>query len=250
MQYWPVIGYDLVVHAAAHVGGRSDIDNRAAYLGAYNAQLDGAFFEWVLRTKPRHVVYLSSSAVYPVTLQGEDGVPLVETMADPMDPRLPDQTYGWTKLVGERWAAEVNALGSTRVHIVRPFSGYGCGQSVDYPFIAFAERARSREDPFKVWGSGLQVRDWIHIDDVVAGIMAVVEADVIEPVNLGTGRGLTMIEVAELVTEAAGYDPDLAFDPDMHPGVLHRVADTTRMRAYYTPTIDVESGILRVLAGR
>jgi nucleoside-diphosphate-sugar epimerase len=239
---------DLVVHAAAHVGGRADIDGRPTFVGAYNLQLDGALFEWALRARPGAVVYLSSSAAYPVALQ--TGVPpraLAECDIDLAAPSLPDATYGWTKLTGERLAAEARAEG-LRVHVVRPFSGYGTDQDNAYPFPAFIGRAQRRADPFAVWGDGRQVRDWIHIEDVCAAVLAVVDQGVDVPVNLCTGRPVSMTELAGMVASAAGYRPRV--EPVGGPaGVLHRVGDPTLLRTVYEPKICLEDGVRRALAG-
>jgi len=244
--WWP---FDLVVHAAAHVGGRADIEGKPTFLGAYNLQLDGALFEWALHARPAHLVYLSSSAVYPVALQ-TDGVSryLREADVDLARPELPDATYGWTKLTGERLAAEAAAEGLT-VHVVRPFSGYGTDQDDTYPFPAIVGRARRREDPLTLWGDGTQVRDWIHIDDVVAGILAVVEQDVTVPVNLCTGRPTRFDELARLVAAAAGYWPAVEHLTGAPAGVSYRVGDRARMWDVYQPKVTLEEGIRRALDG-
>lgn len=240
--------YDLVVHAAAHVGGRADIEGRPTFLGAYNAQLDGALFEWALRTRPAHLVYLSSSAVYPVALQdGWLGRTLAEDDVDLAAPRLPDATYGWTKLTGERLAAEAAAEG-VRMHVVRPFSGYAADQDDTYPFPALLARVAARRDPVEVWGDGQQVRDWIHIDDVIGGILAAVEQGVPGPVNLCTGRPMPFIELVALMAAAAGYQA--GWKPVGGPaGVFYRVGDPARMLGFYRPRVSLEEGIRRALAG-
>ena len=61
--------YDLVVHAAAVVGGRTMIDGAPFELAAIDLELDAALWRWAHRTRPRRVVYLSSSAAYPVAMQ-------------------------------------------------------------------------------------------------------------------------------------------------------------------------------------
>jgi nucleoside-diphosphate-sugar epimerase len=239
--------YDLVIHAAAHIGGRSDIEGRPTYLGAYNLQLDGALFEWAIRNKPGAVIYLSSSAVYPVIMQdGLSARRLAEHDVSLRDPRLPDATYGWTKLTGERLAAEYMAEGG-RVHVVRPFSGYGEDQSLDYPFPSFAQRALRREDPFEIWGNGRQVRDWIHVDDVVAGALAVFEQDVRSPVNLCSGVGVSFNELAEMFAEAIGYEPTLEHQLDAPSGVVHRVGDPRKMFEIYMPKVSLVEGVHRAL---
>jgi nucleoside-diphosphate-sugar epimerase len=239
--------FDLVVHCAAQIGGRLGIENKAAYIGAYNMQLDGALFEWALRTRPAHVIYWSSSAAYPISMQWGPRESLREYYIDPVLPERPDQTYGWVKLIGERLAAEVQADG-VRVHVFRPFSGYASDQSPNYPFRSFIDRARRREDPFTVWGSGNQIRDFIHVQDVVSAAMAAIDQDYQGPLNLCTGVGTSFNELAELVTSAASYRPTIEHDLSKPEGVYYRVGDPTEMLKVWKPLVSLEDGIRQAIS--
>lgn len=132
--------------------------------------------------------------------------------------------------------------------VVRPFSGYGEDQSADeYPFPAFAQRARNREDPFIIWGDGSQVRDWIHVSDICAAILAMIDGGIDGPVNLGTGRPVSMRKLAGMFAECAGYSPQFRPLPDKPAGVAHRVADVTRLSEFYKPAVSLEDGVARAL---
>jgi nucleoside-diphosphate-sugar epimerase len=244
-------GFDVVVHCAAVVGGRAKIDGASLDL-AVNLELDAALFRWAARARPGRVVYISSSAAYPVMLQTwDDARPLREpaiTLHEPII-GMPDQLYGWSKLTGELLAMRAREAG-VPVTVVRPFSGYGEDQSPDYPFAAFAARARNREDPFTIWGSGDQVRDWVHVDDICAAILACIDGGVDGPVNIGTGRGTPMRELARLMCAAAGYEPEFRVLPGQPSGVAYRVADVTRLREVYTPAVSLEEGVRRVFEER
>ena len=172
--------------------------------------------------------------------------PLSEDDIDLDHVRRPDATYGLAKVTGEQLAAHAEADG-TRVHILRPFSGYGGDQDEAYPFPAFIARARHGDDPFEVWGDGTSIRDWIHIDDLVGATLAAIAHDVTGPVNLGLGRPTTFDELARLVTERAGYTPAIKHLPDAPQGVHTRVSDPARMLRFYRPLVDLEEGIARVL---
>jgi nucleoside-diphosphate-sugar epimerase len=241
--------YDLVVHAAATAPHRAAIDGQPMNL-ALDLALDAAMFEWAVRTRQRRVLYLSSSAAYPVDLQNDFATAreLQEDMIrwDRYNVGAPDASYGWVKLTGERMAAAAAQAGLA-VHVVRPFSGYGSDQGESWPFGAFAARARRREDPFTIWGDGRQVRDWIHIDDVVAGALAVVDVDVREPVNLCTGVGTSMRELAELVCAGAGYEPAFVLREDAPAGVAYRVGDPSRLFEIYRPKVSLAEGVERAM---
>jgi nucleoside-diphosphate-sugar epimerase len=240
-------GYDLAIHCAAIVGGRASIDGSPLGV-ATNLALDAWYMRWLVKTGTPRAVYFSSSAAYPVHLQAK-GWPLTrlrESQIDLDEPELPDATYGWAKLTGEKLARHAEAEGC-RILIPRPFSGYGSDQADCYPFPAFIQRAKQQQDPFEVWGDGTSARDWIHIDDIVGAVLAAIDQDITGPVNLGTGRVTTFDHLAGLVTEAAGYQPEIKHLPAAPQGVHTRVCDPSRMLAYYTPRVSLEEGIRRAL---
>lgn len=238
--------YDLAVHCAAIVGGRASIDGSPLNV-ATNLALDAWYMRWLVRTGTPRAVYFSSSAAYPVDLQHRGSTHrLTEADIELGHPRLADATYGLAKRAGEQLVPYAERAG-TRVHVLRPMSGYGTGQALDYPFPSFIDRARRRADPFEIWGDGTQVRDWIHVDDVVAATLAVVDQDVTGPVNLATGRATSFAELAGLVTGAAGYSPQFKHLPAAPTGVHYRVGDPTRLNSICPPKVSLEEGIRRAL---
>ncbi|MFW6074610.1 MAG: NAD-dependent epimerase/dehydratase family protein, partial [Chloroflexota bacterium] len=195
-----------VFHLAAVVGGRLKIDGDPLSV-ATDLAIDAEFFNWAIAAEPERILYASSSAAYPVHLQGEsDHVALHEEMIDFDSGKVgtPDMTYGWAKLTGEylsRIAAKNYGL---NVACVRPFSGYGEDQDESYPIPAIAARAARREDPLTVWGSGLQGRDFVHIEDCVTVMQRAL--DVIHDgsaINIGSGCLTTFLEVARLFADLA-----------------------------------------------
>lgn len=215
--------YDLVVHAAARSPHRAAIDGDPG-MHAYNAMLDAAMFDWAIRTRQHRVLYLSSCAVLDGAVDG----------------------YAAGKLAGERLASHARMAG-VPVTVVRPYSGYGEDQSEDFPFRAIVERARRRDDPFVIWGDGAQVRDWIHIDDVVGGALAAVGSGVEDPVSLCTGVGTSMLELARMACASVGHDPEFAFRLDKPSGQPRRVGDPSLMLRFYRPRVSVAEGVARAL---
>lgn len=238
--------WDLVVHCAAVVGGRATIDGDPLAT-AESLSIDAEMFRWAAVARPGRVLYFSSSAAYPVSLQtSAQAGHLAEDWIQLWAPGKPDQVYGWSKVTGELLAARLREAG-VPVTVVRPFSGYGEDQDETYPFRAILERVRRREDPLEIWGSGEQVRDWIHVDDLVAGALAVAESGTGDPVNLCTGQATSFMELASLMARAAGYAPRFRPLPDKPAGVAYRVGDPSRMRQFYEPRVTLAGGILRAL---
>lgn len=241
--------WDLVVHCAAVVGGRETIDGDPLAT-AESLSIDAEMFRWAAVARPGRVLYFSSSAAYPMWFQtlwsARRGYRLREDDVDLAVVQQPDHVYGWSKVTGEMLAAQLRRVG-VPVTVVRPFSGYGEDQDETYPFRAILERVRRREDPLEVWGTGDQVRDWIHVDDVVAGALAIAEAGTEEPVNLCTGWPTTFRELARVMATVAGYDPQIKPLPGRPAGVMYRVGDPERMRRLYRPRVRLEDGVLRAL---
>ena len=140
--------FDLVIHCAAIVGGRLNIDGDPLSV-ATDLSIDSEFFNWAVRGKftPK-VIYFSSSAAYPIELQTEFcNCDLAESLLNFTTTRIgmPDMTYGFAKLAGEylaKFAAEKYGLD---VKIYRPFGGYGEDQDFNYPFPSIIKRVLDRD---------------------------------------------------------------------------------------------------------
>jgi nucleoside-diphosphate-sugar epimerase len=239
--------FDLVFHCAALVGGRHIIEYQPLTLATRDLQLDAALFEWAERKKPRRIVYYSSSAAYPMHLQANPYC-LKESDIRIGDETVgtPDTSYGWVKLTGEHLAHWYQKSGGS-VSVLRPFSGYGSDQDLDYPFPSFAKRARERVNPFPVWGNGNQVRDFIHIEDVAAASILVGLENIDGPLNLGTGIATDFNSLAAQFMSAAGYEGEITHLPSEPVGAIYRVGDITEMSKFYTPKISLEEGIKQSL---
>jgi len=239
--------FDVVIHLAAIVGGRATIEGNPLAVAA-DLAIDADLFQWALRTRPNHIVYFSSSAAYPIYLQRAEYKQRLKEWDINLDHiRTPDFTYGWAKLSGEMLASYVRAEG-LKVSVLRPFSGYGSDQNLDYPFPSFIKRGKEKSDPFDVWGRGTQVRDFIHIEDVVRATFEAITNDV-TVANLCTGRATSFIELAELVMMQAGYLAPIRTNPKAPVGVAYRVGDPNKMLGFYEPRISLEEGIARAFAG-
>jgi nucleoside-diphosphate-sugar epimerase len=233
--------WDLIVHCAAFEPHRAAIDGTPAHVLTQNLSLDAELFRYALAHRPGRVVYLSSSAAYPMLLQQHQNRLLLRE--EYMDYAYgPDGVYGWAKVTGEKLAEKAREDGID-VTVVRPFSGYGTDQSQDFPFGAFVARAKRREDPFKIWGNGEQVRDWVHVDDIVGAILALIAKPVTDPVNIGCGIGTSLNDLARMICFEAGYHPTFQHDYKAPVGAEYRVCSPMQLQQTYVPTISLPEGI-------
>jgi nucleoside-diphosphate-sugar epimerase len=242
--------YDLVIHLAAIVGGRVQIEGNPLSL-AVDLAIDAEFANWCMVTRQPYVVYFSSSAAYPVELQTlSKKHKLKEKDLNFKKIGAPDLTYGWSKLTGETLMHYLRETG-TKVLILRPFSGYGTDQDLTYPFPSIIQRAILNSNPFDIWGRATTTRDFIHIDDVVDAVITMVKNECNQTVNLCTGRPTTFLELAQIALRTLGVDkmPKFNILTDKPAGVAYRVGNPAMMSEYYTPKIDLEEGVHRAIAG-
>lgn len=249
---WP--RFAEAYHLASIVGGRKKIEEEPLVVGL-DLAIDSIFFMWASKSGAiERLLYASSSAAYPIDLQGEDdSVPLRESFIDIPNAKIgmPDMTYGWSKLTGEFLTHLLARQHGVPACCVRPFSGYGEEQDTTYPVPAIAARAAAREDPLVVWGSGQQSRDFVHIDDCIEAMRrAIGTIEDGSGVNIGSGRATTFLEVASTYARLAGYEPEVKGTGEGPVGVHARYADVegAKRRLDWEPRISLEEGLGRVLA--
>lgn len=249
-----ITGFDLkisdVFHFAAIVGGRAKIDGDPMVV-ALDLSIDAEFFYWICRYKPERVLYPSSSAAYPTNLQAESGAIALPESTISFEGELgqPDMTYGWSKLTGEYLAQIAAKYYGISVACVRPFSGYGEDQDLTYPIPAIAARAARKEDPFEVWGTGKQGRDFVHIDDCIDCIlMAIENIKDGTAINIGQGILTSFLDIIGLMSKFANYSPEILPLLDKPVGVHSRYANMDFVNTTYgwKPKISIEEGMRRV----
>ena len=238
-----------IFHFAAIVGGRSKIDGDPMIV-AQDLSIDAEIFLYVCRNKPGRFMYPSSSAAYPIDLQTESNtLKLKESDIDFKKMGEPDMTYGWSKLTGEFLAKIAASHYGVHVTCITPFSGYGQHQDLSYPVPAIAARAARKEDPFEVWGTGKQGRDFVHIDDVLdLTLLAMDKIKDGRAINIGMGKLTSFLELIEVFTGFAGYKPTIKPLLDKPVGVHSRYCDMTWVEENlgWKAKISIEEGMRRV----
>lgn len=243
------VDFGDIYHYAAIVGGRSKIDGDPMMV-ALDLSIDAEFFYYITRHKPERVLYPSSSAAYPVSLQTASGaIALSESDIDFNNMGQPDMTYGWSKLTGEYLAKVAAQHYGVNITCIRPFSGYGEDQDLTYPIPSLAKRAALKENPFEVWGTGHQGRDFVHIDDVIDCIqLSMNHIHDGTAINIGMGKLTSFMDIIKVMTKFAGYDPEIKQLLDKPVGVHSRYCDMTYVKDTlgWEAKISVEEGMKRV----
>lgn len=97
-----------------------------------------------------------------------------------------------------------------------------------------------------VWGSGKPVREWLHVDDGAEALVRGLEiAPTLEPVNIGMGFGISILEAAQLIKKFVGYEGSLVLDESKPDGAMHKTVDGRRGRELFgwSPTRPFQQGL-------
>ena len=165
-----------------------------------------------------------------------------------------DKFAGWAKRMGElQGQAYAIEHEWDKVSIVRPANVYGPYDNFDpknaMVIPSLIRRAMDGENPLVVWGDGSAIRDFIHAKDVARGMMLAVENGINEPINLGSGTGVSIREIVEIIVKNMKDAPDVVWDTDKPSGDKRRILDMTRAKGHgFEPQISLEEGIKETMA--
>lgn len=164
-----------------------------------------------------------------------------------------DRFAGWAKRMGELQADAYRIeYGWKGIAIVRPANVYGTYDNFDpanaMVIPSLIKRALDGENPLVVWGDGSAIRDFIHAKDVARGMLLVLEKGIESPVNLGSGTGVSIRHVVEIVVSNMKSTPKVVWDTSKPSGDRKRLMDISRARAIgFAPTVSIETGIKEVM---
>ena len=218
-------GIEVIFHLAADHGGRGYVDLHQAG-PASNLFLDGLVFWEALKAGVQKVVYASSGCVYPNYMQTDPSKELYLREEDVKPPHDADNMYGWAKLMAEMTLRAYHREHHLGAASCRYFTVYGPRGVENHAVIAMIARAFVGQDPFDVWGDGMQVRNWTYVEDIVSGtILAAEEINDGTAVNLGTMERIRVKDAAQMVLDNAGLKAQIRLRPEMPTGPVNRVAD-------------------------
>jgi dTDP-L-rhamnose 4-epimerase len=269
-------GIDAVVHFAARVGVGQSMYEIAEYAGA-NTAGTGTLLNALLEHPVRKLLVASSMSIYgegayetvhgdPFTAAERTAEQLARGAWDPADsagrslqpvPTPETKTpalasvYALTKYDQERLCLIFGEAYATPAVALRFFNTYGTRQALSNPYTGvlaiFASRLLNGRPP-RVFEDGLQRRDFVAVSDVVRACRLALERDGADgkAVNVGTGRAVTVLEVAEKLGRVLGVDVEPEVTGKYRAGdIRHCFADITRARELlgYEPQVELEDGM-------
>jgi UDP-glucose 4-epimerase len=247
-------GCEIVFHLAAVHGGRGFIDTHPADC-CQNMAIDQTVIEACRLADIQRICFASSACVYPTELQEQAGSAylLKEEDADPFErcKANADLEYGWSKLMCEMSLQAYHRQYGMKTSSVRLFTAYGPRENETHAVIALIAKAFIRSNPYVIWGTGEQDRNFTYVQDIVdAMILASEKIEDGTPVNAGRSDRITLNQSAELIFDIMKWKPpEIVHDLNRPRGVASRAADLTRARSLlnWEPRVDYRDGFERTI---
>jgi perosamine synthetase len=246
---------DVIFHLADIVAGVDFVFGNQPFVFRNNMLINTNVLEASVANGIKNYIYVGTACSFPQHLQmvKEGTVALHE---DTTYPAEPESSYGWSKLMGEYEANLARASGKVNVGLLRLHNVYGPGSPYDkersQALPSLIRKALSDEEAFTVWGSGEQYRDFLYIDDVLDGLIALAERGMNQGViQIGTGVVTTLKSAATIVAELAhaiaGKSVAPTFDRTKPEGDRGRIAVLERAQRIlgWSAKVDIRTGLER-----
>ncbi len=248
---------DMLIHAAAYYGGIGINVNEPGNLYYQNLVMGANLMEAARLTNVNKVVNIGTACSYPGYLEGE--LKEEDLWNGPCHASVVN--YGLTKkMLAVQGAAYKRQYGLNSIHLILT-NLYGPGDSYnpDRSHVVAAlirkwVEATANGDPsVEVWGTGKPIREFIYVGDCADAIILASELydDVSMPLNIGTGVGTSIRELAETVHQLSGFKGTLQWNNDKPDGAAKKVLDVTRMKAAlggWTPPTNLKDGLAQTIA--
>jgi GDP-L-fucose synthase len=246
--------FDAVINCAAFVGGIQFGYEKPAEIYYNNTLMATYLMEAARQTGVKKFINPISNCSYPAHLtkdfkeeQWWDG-PLHESVL----------FYGFVRKAS--WVqslAYYKQYGFHTVSLILP-NMYGPGDHFDEKrshalgalVMKFVEAKRKNLPNVTVWGSGAPIREWLYIDDGAEALLKALEiTHTVDPINVGVGKGISILELAKLIKEAVGYDGNIFFDKSKPDGALYKTMSNERMKKIlnWIPTTSLSEGIKKTV---
>ena len=198
----------------------------------------------------------SSACVYAADKQtSADVVPLKEADAYPA---MPEDGYGWEKLFSERMCRHFREDFGTVTRVARyhnvygPHGTYDGGREKAPAAICrkVIEAKLSKKHEIEIWGDGHQTRSFMYITDCLKGTQAIMNSNILEPINLGSSEIVTINGLVDIVEDIAGINLKRTYNLKAPKGVNGRNSDNTLIKKYlgWEPGVRLRDGMEKTYA--
>ena len=249
---------DAVILAAAKVGGIHANDTYPVDFLADNLAMQTNVITSAHESGVEKLLFLGSSCIYPK--HAPQPIPEEALLTGPLEPT--NEWYAIAKIAGIKLCQAYRKQYGADFISAQPTNLYGPGDNYDLenshvlPALLrkFHEAKEAGSEEVVVWGSGKPMREFLHVDDMAAASLFVMELDkatyaretepMLSHINVGSGTDVTIRELAETVARVTGFEGKLSFDTTKPDGAPRKLMDVSRLaRLGWTASIGLEEGI-------
>ena len=249
---------DYVILAAAKVGGIHANNTYPADFIYQNIMIEANVINSAYKNKVRRLLFLGSTCIYPKAVKQpmrEDA--LLTGVLEPTN-----EPYALAKIAGIKLCESYNRQYGTDFRSVMPTNLYGINDNfhpenshvIPALMRRFHEAKVNNDAEVTVWGTGKAMREFLYVDDMAEASLFVLEIDektyqantksMLSHINVGTGKDVTIREVAETMRQVVGYEGNLTFDATKPGGSPRKLIDVSRLSNMdWKYDIDLEEGL-------
>tara|TARA_B100000780_G_scaffold87396_1_gene60121 strand:+ start:4543 stop:5496 length:954 start_codon:yes stop_codon:yes gene_type:complete len=249
---------DYVILAAAKVGGIHANNTYPADFIYQNIMIEANVINSAYINKVKRLLFLGSTCIYPKAV----GQPMREDALLTDVPEPTNEPYAIAKIAGIKLCESYNRQHGTDYRSVMPTNLYGINDNfhpenshvIPALMRRFHEAKVNNEPEVVIWGTGKAMREFLYVDDMAQASLFVLELDkktyrsntksMLSHINVGTGKDITIKEMAETMKEVVGFKGELAFDITRPDGAPRKLIDVSRLSNMgWNYTINLKEGL-------
>ena len=239
---------DIVINSAARVGGILANSKFKAEFIYENLSIQNNIIHGCFLNKIKSLIFLGSSCVYPKN----SNQPIKEKYLLTSELEKTNEPYAVAKIAGIKMCESYNFQYSTNYKCLMPANTYGPNDNYNlenshfFPaIIKKVHYAKSMKKNFiTLWGTGKAVRELIYVDDLAEACIFFMNKNTKETlINIGNGKGLTILEYAKFIINSLNLDLDIKFDKSKPDGTPIKILDNSISKKYgWYPKVNLERG--------
>jgi GDP-L-fucose synthase len=249
---------DAVIMAAAKVGGIHANNTYPAQFIFENLMMECNVVHEAYNAGVDRLLFLGSSCIYP----RDAAQPMSEDALLTGKLELTNEPYAIAKIAGIKLCESYNRQYGTDYRSVMPTNLYGPGDNfhVENSHVLpallrrFHEAVKAGRDEVIIWGTGTPRREFLHVQDMAAGSLFVLDLDketylantepMLSHINVGFGEDVTISELAHLISEVTGFEGGITFDASKPDGTMRKLMDVSRLAAMgWKARISLKKGV-------
>lgn len=254
---------DAVVLAAAKVGGIHANNSYPAEFIYDNLMMQANVIHRAFKAGVQRLLFLGSSCIYPK--QAPQPMAEEALLTGVLEPT--NEPYAVAKIAGIKLCESYNRQHGTDYRSVMPTNLYGPGDNFHpenshvLPALIrrFHEAVQEGLEVVTIWGTGEPRREFLHVDDMAAASLFVFDLPndqyqanthpMLSHINVGCGEDISILELAQLVARAVGFEGRIATDPSKPDGAMRKLMDVSRLgNMGWSPSVGLEQGVRETYA--